>query len=266
LAIYVPKIILAGLTVWIGFKVANFFKKLIEKTLEKKSIDISLAKFLGSLTTMLLKTIIIVSAIGMLGVNTTSFIAIIGAAGLAVGLALQGTLANFAGGTLLLILRPFKVGDFIEAQGFSGVVKKIDIFSTVLLTVDRKTIIIPNGPLSTGSITNFSSEAIRRVDMTFGIGYNDDLKLAKLTLETLIKEDDRVLRDHDITVAVSELADSSVNFTVRAFVKSEDYWSLFFDMQERVKLEFDKKNISIPYPQQDLHVHGIPVTNGMSTQ
>jgi len=167
---------------------------------------------------------------------------------------LQGSLANFAGGILILLFKPFKVGDFIDTGGHAGSVSAIHIFNTILKTPDKKTIIIPNGELSSGSITNFSTEATRRVDMTFGIGYGDDLKKAKEVLGSLINSDSRVLKDPAPMIAVSELADSSVNFVVRAWVNAADYWGLFFDMQERAKLEFDKQGISIPFPQQDVHL------------
>jgi small conductance mechanosensitive channel len=191
----------------------------------------------------------------MLGVQMTSFIAILGAAGLAVGLALQGSLANFAGGVLLLLFKPFKVGDFIEAQGFSGSVNAIQVFNTVLKTPDNKTIIIPNGNLSNGAITNFTAEKNRRVDWTFGIGYSDDIKKAKEILVQLIKSDPRILDEPEAMVALSELGDSSVNFVVRAWVKLEDFWGVYFDIQEKVKLTFDEQGISIPFPQRDVHVY-----------
>ena len=184
-----------------------------------------------------------------------SFVAIIGAAGLAVGLALQGTLQNFAGGVIILILRPFKVGDYIEGSGHAGTIKEIQIFNTVMLTPDNKKIIIPNGGLSNASITNYSAQPTRRVDMVFGIGYDDDIKKAKELLETIVTGDERVLKDPIHQIAVSELADSSVNFVVRPWVNAADYWDVYFDMHEKIKLEFDKAGISIPFPQRDVHIY-----------
>ena len=192
----------------------------------------------------------------MVGIQMTSFIAILGAAGLAVGMALSGTLQNFAGGVMILIFKPFKNGDFIEAQGHTGTVSEIQIFNTILKTLDNKTIIIPNGGLANGSMTNYSTEEKRRVDWTFGVGYGDKTDDAKGLLLELMSEDSRILSDPAAPfVAVSELGDSSVNFAVRAWVKAEDYWGVFFDMNEKVYNTFDKKGLSIPYPQMDVHVH-----------
>ena len=185
----------------------------------------------------------------------TSFIAVLGAAGLAVGLALQGSLQNFAGGVLILFFKPYKIGDFVDAAGYMGTVKEIQIFNTILKTPDNKTIIIPNGILSNASLTNFSTEPTRRVDMTFGIGYSDDILKAKSVLESLLKSDNRILNDPAYMIVVSELADSSVNLVVRAWCNSADYWGIYFSMQEKVKLEFDKQGISIPFPQRDVHVY-----------
>jgi small conductance mechanosensitive channel len=252
---YAPQALLAIVTLIIGLWIIKFVIKGIKKGLEKSKVDESLKKFLASLISTLLKILLFISVASMIGIQTTSFVAIMGAAGLAVGLALQGSLANFAGGVLILLFKPFKVGDFIDTGGHAGSVSAIHIFNTILKTPDNKTIIIPNGELSSGSITNFSTEATRRVDMTFGIGYGDDLKKAKDVLGSLINNDSRVLKDPAPTIAVSELADSSVNFVVRAWVNTADYWGLFFDMQERVKLEFDKQGISIPFPQRDIHIY-----------
>jgi small conductance mechanosensitive channel len=190
-------------------------------------------------------------------VETTSFIAILGAAGLAVGFALQGSLSNFAAGVMLIIFRPFKSGDFIEAGGTIGVVEAIQIFNTVLRTPDNKMVIVPNSNITGGNITNYSAKEDRRIDMVFGIGYDDDLKKAKEILERLISEDSRILKDPAPTVAVSELADSSVNFVVRPWVKTSDYWAVYWDFTEKVKLTFDAEGISIPYPQQDVHMHQV---------
>ncbi len=251
---YAPSVLLALLTLVIGLWIIKFVIKGVNKALERSKVELSLQKFLASLISILLKILLLISVASMVGIETTSFVAIMGAAGLAVGLALQGSLANFAGGVLILFFKPFKVGDFIEAQGYMGTVKEIQIFNTIMNTPDNKVIIIPNGGLSSGSITNFSKEAQRRVDMTFGIGYGDDLKKAKDVLKRIVDEDPRILKNPEPMIAVSELADSSVNFIVRVWVNAADYWGVYFDMHEKVKLTFDEENISIPYPQQDVHL------------
>ena len=223
--------------------------------MDKAKIEESLKRFLLSLIGITFKALLLISVASMLGIATTSFIAVLGAAGLAVGLSLQGSLSNFAGGVLIILFKPFKVGDFIDAQGHNGSVDSIQVFNTILKTPDNKTIIIPNGNLSNGSITNYTMEDRRRVDMTFGIGYNDDIKKAKEVLHSLINADKRILTDPEPMVVVSELGDSSVNFTVRVWANTSDYWGIFFDMQENVKLEFDKQKISIPFPQTDVHLY-----------
>lgn len=250
---YGPKILIAILTLVIGLWIINMITKGIGKALIHRHMDASLRHFLESLVSISLKVLLFISVISTLGVETTSFVAILAAMGFAVGMALQGSLSNFAGGVLIIIFKPFNVGDFIETQGYSGVVNKIEIFNTILKTGDNKTIIIPNGPISNSNITNYSTEKTRRVDMVFGIGYDDDLKKAKKLLMQIISKDKRVLKDPAPFVAVGELADSSVNFKVRVWVKSSDYWKVFFDTQEEVKLEFDKQGINIPYPQMDIH-------------
>ena len=239
----------------IGFWIAKIITNQVKKLMNKKNTDESLKGFLTSMTSILLKTLVILSAMATLGVEMTSFIAILGAAGLAVGMALSGTLQNFAGGVMILIFKPFKVGDFIEAQGYMGVVKDIQIFVTVLTTPDNKTIIIPNGGLATGSLTNFSVQPSRRVDWTVGIAYGDDYDKARNIVLDILKNDKRVLSDPEPFVALGELADSSVNLTVRAWVKAEDYWGVFFDFNETVYKTFAKENINIPFPQMDVHVH-----------
>lgn len=252
---YAPKALLAIFTLIIGLWIIKYIVKGMGKALEKSKVDESLKKFLGSLFSVILKILLLISVASMIGIETTSFIAIMGAAGLAVGLALQGSLANFAGGVLILLFKPFKVGDFIDTGGHAGSVSAIHIFNTILKTPDNKTIIIPNGELSSGSITNFSTEATRRVDLTFGIGYGDDLKKTKDVLNSIVNADSRVFKDPAPMIVVSELADSSVNLAVRVWANASDYWGLYFDMQETVKLEFDKQGISIPFPQQDVHLY-----------
>lgn len=252
---YGPRLILAIVTLIIGLWIIRVFVKSLKKAMVRSNIEISLHRFLSSLVGVLLKVLLIISVASMIGIQMTSFVAIIGAAGLAVGLALQGSLANFAGGVLILLFKPYKVGDFIEAQGYSGTVKAIQVFNTILNTPDNKTIILPNGGISNSNITNFSTEPLRRVDMTFGISYSDDLKKAKEIIEVMLKSDNRVLDEPAPLVVVSELANSSVNFTARAWCKKEDYWGIYFEMQELIKLEFDKQGISIPFPQQDVHLY-----------
>ncbi|MCW9051876.1 MAG: mechanosensitive ion channel [Motiliproteus sp.] len=256
-SLYGSKVLLAILTLIIGLWIIKYIVSGVDKALKVAKVEDTLAIFLEKLISTILKVLLFISVASMVGIETTSFIAIFGAAGLAVGLALQGSLSNFAGGVLILLFKPYKVGDFVELQGFSGSVKEIQIFNTILHTGDRKTIIIPNGPISNGSIVNYSLSPIRRVDMVFGIGYDDDLKKAKEILQRLVAEDDRILKEEDNQVMLSELADSSVNFTVRAFVNSADYWGVYFDMQEKVKLTFDAEGLSIPYPQQDVHMHQV---------
>ncbi|MCG8373124.1 MAG: mechanosensitive ion channel [Balneolales bacterium] len=252
---YGVKLVQAVLVLVIGLWITSLVSKLIKTVLTKSQIEDSLNSFIRSLVSILLKVMVYITALGMLGVEMTSFIAILGAAGLAVGMALSGTLQNFAGGVMILLFKPFKVGDFIEAQGYSGSVQGIQIFVTSLNTPDNKTIIIPNGPLSTGSLINYSAEETRRVDWTFGIGYGDDIDKAYQVLRQLIDADERILKDPEPFMALSELADSSVNIVVRVWVKSADYWGVFFKMNEEVYKTFDKKGLSIPFPQTELWIN-----------
>ncbi|NOX51742.1 MAG: mechanosensitive ion channel [Gammaproteobacteria bacterium] len=252
---YGPQLLLTIVVLIVGLWVIKRVVKIIDRGLEVGATDATLAKFLSSLASIILKALLLISVAGMIGIETTSFIAVLGAAGLAIGLALQGSLANFAGGVLVLMFRPFKVGDFIEAQDVAGTVAEIQIFNTIIRTGDNKRIIVPNGALSNGIITNYSAESTRRVDFTFGIGYDDDIAKAKATLKRILSEDSRIHTDPEPMVVVSELADSSVNFTVRAWVEAADYWGVYFGITEKVKLVFDQEGISIPYPQQDLHIH-----------
>ena len=220
----------------------------------KGKVEISLQRFLISLIAVGLKVLLLISVASMVGIATTSFIAMLGAATFAVGMALQGSLSNFAGGVLILLLKPFKVGDAIEAQGFVGKVHEIQIFNTLVKTFDNKMIYIPNGSLSNGNITNYSQEPIRRVDMTFGISYGDDIKKAKDILTKLVNADTRILKDPAPLIAVSNLGDSSVDFAVKVWCDTAEYWNIYFDMLENVKLTFDQENISIPFPQTDVHL------------
>ncbi len=250
----VPDLLLAIIVLFIGLWAIKLVVKALNKIMDKSDVEISLRQFLASLAGIGLKILLLISVASMVGIATTSFVAILGAAGLAVGLALQGSLANFAGGVLILLFKPFKVGDVVETQGYTAKVDSIQIFNTILKTPDNKTVIIPNGPISNGSIVNYSTEPERRVDFSFGIGYEDDIAKAKSVLKQLLADDPRILKTPEPFVALGELADSSVNFTVRAWVKAENYWDVHFDMQEKVKLSFDANKLSIPYPQQDVHL------------
>ncbi len=252
---YGPRLI-GAIAVWIiGSWVIKALANGFTRMMDKNQTDESLKPFLKKLFSTLLKVLLVVSVLGMLGVEMTSFIAILGAAGLAVGMALSGTLQNFAGGVMILLFKPFKVEDVIEAQGFVGKVHEIQIFNTILKTFDNKTIIIPNGGLSTSSMVNYSTEPQRRVDWTFGIGYGDDVDSAKQVIQELCNQDTRILKDPELFVAVSELGDSSVNFAVRAWVNADDYWDVYFDLNEKIYKTFDQKGLNIPFPQMDVHVH-----------
>ena len=252
---YAPKLIGGILVLLVGLWVTKIITKSVGKSLGKSKIDQSLVPFLRSLTNIILKVLVAITVMGMIGIQMTSFVAIIGAAGLAIGMALSGTLQNFAGGVIILILKPFKIGDFIEAQGYVGTVKEISIFATMLNTPDKKLVIIPNGPLSTGPLTNFSAEPLRRVDWTFGIAYGDDIENFKRAMNDFITEDTRILKDPAPFIGLAALADSSVNFTVRVWVDGPDYWNVFFEMNEKVYTKFADYKLNIPFPQMEVHVH-----------
>ena len=253
--VYGGKILLAILVLIIGSFLIKKLKKVIGKALDRKGVDESLKPFLQSVIGALLKIVLFITVASMVGIEMTSFIAILGAAGLAVGLALQGSLSNFAGGVLILLLKPFKVGDFIEGSGYMGTVREIQVFYTFLTTPGNEEVIIPNGDLSNGAVKNFSFHDKRRIDLTFGIGYEDSIDKAKSILENIIKEDEKVLSDPAPDVFINALADSSVNFTVRTWVKSEDYWNVVNSYSEKVKKAFDAEGISIPFPQTDVHLY-----------
>ncbi len=252
---YGPKLIGAIVVLIIGSWVIKLIVKKFDSILIKRDTDASLRPFLKTLVATLLKIMLVISVLAMMGIEMTSFIAILGAAGFAVGMALSGMLQNFAGGVVILIFKPFKKGDLIEAQGHLGIVEEIQIFNTILVSLDNKTIIIPNGGLSTSAMVNYSTQPIRRVDWTFGIGYGDDIKKAKDLLYALTNEDSRILNQPETFIGIEALADSSVNFTVRAWVKGDDYWDVFFEMNEKVYNTFNAENINIPFPQMDVHVH-----------
>jgi small conductance mechanosensitive channel len=253
---YGMKFIMAVVVLIVGLIVIRWITRAIVRMMKKGNVNPSLIPFLKTLTNMLLKVMLVISVMGMVGIQMTSFIAVLGAAGLAVGLALQGTLQNFAGGVMILLFKPYEVGHFIEAQGYMGTVKEIQIFTTVLTTPDNRKVIIPNSPLATGSITNYSAMPERRIDFSFGIGYGDDIDKAKEILLGMARKDERVLKEENPPVVMVEaLGDSSVNLKLRTWVKSEDYWSLFFDTTENVKKQFDAAGISIPFPQTDVHLY-----------
>lgn len=240
-----------------GIWLVKRLKNMTIKLMEKRGIDAMLASFLSSIGHVILLAFVVIAALGQIGIQTTSLIAIIGAAGLAVALALQDSLSNFASGAMIIALRPFKVGDYVEAGGVSGVVEGIQIFSTQMRTGDNKQIIVPNGAITGGIIINYSAKETRRIDLVFGIGYNDDIKKAKTILRKLVDADERILKDPEAVIAVGELADSSVNFFVRPWVKSADYSGVCWDLTEAVKLQFDQEGITIPYPQQDVYMHQV---------
>ncbi len=249
------KVVMALAIFVIGRWVVKLIVKLVKKLLNRSEMDEMLINFVASIVNAILLLFVIIAALDQLGVDTTSLVALIGAAGLAIGLALQGSMQNFAAGVMILVFKPFKSGDFIEAAGVVGVVETVNIFSTTMRTGDNKEVIVPNGAIYSGAITNYSARDTRRVDMVFGIGYDDDIRQAKQILEKLVAEDERILKDPAPVIALSELADSSVNFVVRPWVNSADYWAVMWDMNESVKLAFDDAGISIPYPQMDIHMH-----------
>jgi len=262
LTLYGFRIIAAILILIIGRWVAQFIKSIIKKIMQKREVDPTLISFIADIAYFSLLVFIVIAALGQLGIQTTSFIAVIGAAGLAIGLALQGSLANFAAGFLMIIFRPLKVGDFIEGAGVGGTVEKIKIFTTQLQTPDNKVIIVPNSKLTGDNIVNYSTKGTRRLDLVFGIGYGDDIDSAKKIITEVVARDERILKDPPPKIAVLELGDSSVNFAVRPWVSSADYWNVRFDLTETIKKEFDKNGISIPFPQRDVHVYKHSLDDG----
>jgi small conductance mechanosensitive channel len=236
---------------WISKGVRNVVKRLMNK----RKLDVTVVGFVGNLAYVALLAFFIIAALGQLGIQTTSFIAILGAAGLAIGLALQGSLANFAAGFLMIIFKPFKVGDYVEIAGTAGTVEEIQIFTATLKTPDNKTVIIPNAKITGDNIINWTAKGTRRVDMVFGIGYGDNIDKAKKIMSEVLAKDERILKDQATQIALVELGDSSVNFVVRPWTKIEDYWGVYFDAMENIKKAFDAEGISIPYPQRDVHLY-----------
>ncbi len=253
---YVPKLVLAIVVLLVGSFIIKRVVKLSAKIFEKRKFDKALKSFLLSMIKVALWVLLVITVAGMVGIETTSFVAVLGAAGLAVGLALQGSLANFAGGVLILIFRPFRIDDLVEMQGFLGIVDSISIFHTELKTLDNRVVILPNGAVANGAITNITREDLRRVDMEFGIGYDDDIDKAKALMAEILNADKRVLKQPaEPFIALSSLGDSSVNFAVRVWVNKDDYWGVYFDTHEKVKKLFDQKGVSIPFPQRDVHLY-----------
>jgi len=238
-----------------GRWLSGFLRRLLSDSLAKRNVDTTLSSFLCSIAYMAMMAMVVISALEVAGIGTTSFGALPGAAGLAVGFALQGSLSNFASGVMIILFRPFQKGDFVEIADVAGVVLEVQIFATTLKTGDNKRIIVPNGSITRGNTTNYSSHDTRRIDMVFGIGYDDDIGQAKELFERVVSEDERVLEDPEPRIAVAELADSSVNFVIRPWVKSDDFWSVKCDRNEKLKIECDKAGISIPYAQRDVHLH-----------
>jgi small conductance mechanosensitive channel len=255
ITLYGVKVIAAIAIFVIGRWVAKGFQSITKKLMDKKNVDPTITGFVGNLTYMALLVFVIIAALGQLGIQTTSFIAILGAAGLAIGLALQGSLSNFAAGFLMIIFKPFKVGDYVEVAGVAGTVEMIQLFTTTLTTPDNKTVIVPNSGVTGGNIVNWTVKGTRRADMVFGIGYDEDIDKAKQIMADVLGKDDRILKDPPMQIAVSELADSSVNFVVRPWVSIENYWGVYFDAMENIKKAFDAAGISIPYPQRDVHLY-----------
>jgi small conductance mechanosensitive channel len=251
---YAPRLALAILTLLIGLWIISGICKLVKLSMERSKVDPTLIPFMGSFVSWVLKVLLFISVASMIGIATTSFIAVLGAAGLAVGLALQGSLANFAGGVLVMIFKPYKVGDLIESQGHLGVVKEVQIFNTILIAPQSKQVIIPNGATSNGSIVNYTVEGKIRVDLTAGVSYDADIDKTKAVLMDVLVANDKVMKDPAPFVGVLEMAESSVNFAVRPHCLPKDYWDVYFSVNEAVKKALDKNGITIPFPQRDVHL------------
>ncbi len=249
------RILIAAAIFVVGRWVAKLITRMVRRAMQKADVEETLLTFLGNLVYYVLLAAVVIATINQLGIQTTSLLAVLGAAGLAVGLALQGSLSNFAAGVMIVVFRPYRVGDFIEAGGVAGVVEQVQIFTTVMRTGDNKKIIVPNSQIMAGEITNYSANPTRRVDLVAGCGYDDDIDKVRKILEDICAGDERILDDPAPTIAVSELADSSVNFVVRPWVNSGDYWGVYFDVTEQIKKRFDAEGIAIPYPQRDVHVY-----------
>lgn len=254
---YAANVLIALAILIIGMWIARMITKSVVKLMNAHNVDATLVKFLSGLVKSILYVFVIIAAIDKAGIESTSFIAILGAAGLAVGFALQGSLSNFASGVMLIIFKPIKVGDYIDAAGVSGSVEEIGIFVTILTTIDNKVVYVPNSQMGGGIITNYSVKDTRRVDMEFGIGYSDDIDKARSVILEVLSNDSRILKTPAPDVLVGTLADSSVNFNVRPWVNASDYWGVYFDTTENIKKKFDENNISIPFPQTDVHLYDV---------
>ena len=239
---------------WIGWKLAKKIVNIMNRTLEKRNVDATIRSFLDTFVEVVLKGIVLFVFLDQVGIETTGIAALLASAGVAIGLALQGSLSNFAGGVIILLIRPFNVGDYIEGSGHTGIIEKIGMFYTHMTTVDNKLILIPNGNLANGSIVNYSAKELRRVDLTFGVGYEQDVLKVKRVLSNIVDKHDLILKDHAPFIALSAHGDSAINFVVRVWVNNSDYWKVHFDLLEAVKVKFDEEDISIPYPQMDLHI------------
>jgi len=254
---YGLKVVAAIAILLFGWIAARTIRSLVRSMLRKGRVDAALVSFASSLTYVALMAFVVIAALGQLGVQTASFVAVIGAAGLAVGLALQGSLANFASGVLIIIFKPFKVGDYVEGGGGAGVVEEISIFTTEMKSPDNKKIIVPNSKMMGDNIINYTAKEMRRIDIVAGVSYKDDIDKVRTVLRDILASDERVLKDPAPTIAVLELGESSVNFAVRPWVKTQDYWDVFFATQEKIKKQFDAQGISIPFPQRDVHLHQV---------
>ena len=248
------KLIVGLLLLWIGWKLVKKVVNIMSRTLEKRNVDATVASFLDTFIEVVLKGIVIYIFLDYVGVKTTGIAALVASAGVAIGLALQGSLSNFAGGVIILLIRPFNVGDYIEGAGHTGTIEKIGMFYTHMTTVDNKLILVPNGNLANGSIVNYSAKELRRVDLTFGVGYEQDVHKVKRVLSNIVDAHDLILKTPEPFIALSAHGDSAVNFVVRVWVNNSDYWKVHFDLLESVKVKFDEEEISIPYPQMDLHI------------
>ncbi|ALP90322.1 MULTISPECIES: mechanosensitive ion channel family protein [Clostridium] len=249
------KIVIGLLLVWIGFKIITRVIKAANKVMERRNVDVTLASFLDGFMNICLKLLLVLMIMNYVGLSTSGIIALLGSAGIAVGLALKESLSNFAGGVIILFIRPFNVGDYIEGAGESGKVDKIGIFYTHMSTVDNKQILVPNGTLANGIVRNYTAQEMRRVDLTFCVGYDQDIRAVKNAIFSVINKEELILNEPEPFVAVSELADSSVNFITRVWTETDNYWKVYYSLLENVKIKFDEENISIPYPQMSIHVN-----------
>lgn len=248
------KLIIGIFLLWIGWKLAKKIVNILNKTLERRNVDVTIRSFLDTFLEVILKGLVVLVVLEYVGIKTTGVAALVASAGVAIGLALQGSLSNFAGGLVILLIRPFNVGDYVEGAGHNGVIEKIGMFYTHMVSVDNKLILVPNGTLANGSIVNYSAKELRRVDLTFGVGYEQDILKVKRVLSNIVEAHDLILKTPEPFIALSNHGDSAINFVVRVWVNNSDYWKVHFDLLESVKVAFDNEDISIPYPQMDLHI------------